>query len=179
MVMRQLNLFQELPRKAAFGGSLLKGKRKAARPFSRKKAMHVTFRRSDSYGELSLLGKQRRIHTLITELAMKHRIRAYDFCVNSNHIHLLLRSPLRVDFQNFLRECSIKIVWLMTKTKKGRRLLTPFWEARPWSRIVDWGRAFVAAKAYVFRNRLEASGVIAYDRSIRTSTLKMIRHLRT
>ena len=169
MVMKQLGLFKEQKREVEFGGSLLEGKRKGPRPFSRKKAMHVTFRRSDFYSTLSFFGKKSKIHSLVNSLANKHGIRIYDFSINSNHIHLLLKSPAKLLFQRFLSECSINIVWLMTGTRKGKRLLAPFWESRPWSRIVEWGRAFFALKAYVFRNRLEASGIIPYDRNINTS----------
>jgi len=160
-----------MKRVAEHGGDFQKGKRKTKRPFAKKKPMHVTLRRSNNYSNVSLLRKQRGIEKTIYDLAKKHQVHLYELAVNSNHIHLLLRGYYLRNFQNFLRDVSIKIVRLMTGTRKGRKLESSFWAARPWSRIVEWGRAFVAAKDYVFRNRLEASGMIPYDRTLKTCKL--------
>lgn len=131
--------------------------------------MHVTFRRSDSYSSLSPKSKQ--ITSLIRTLSKKHHIQLYDLSINSNHIHLLVRGKYLKGFQNFLREVSTKIVRLITETKKGKELTASFWASRPWSRIVEWGRAFNTARAYLLRNRLETSGVIPYDRAIKMRDL--------
>ncbi len=56
--MKQLLLSKEMKRKAEFGGRLLQGKRKTPRPFSKKKPMHITFKRSISHWRLSLVAKQ-------------------------------------------------------------------------------------------------------------------------
>jgi len=169
--MRQLTLCKEWKRQAEFGGELLRGKRKSRRPFAKKKAMHITFRRSWHYGNVSLVRQRKRIEEVIGGMARKHRVRLYELSVNSNHLHLLLGCVLRCSFQNFLRECSIRVVRVMTGAMKGSKLRKRFWESRPWSRIVEWGRAFSVAKDYVFRNRLEADGVIPYNRRVKTTAL--------
>ena len=104
--MKQLLLSKEMKRQAEFGGSLLKGKRKTARPFSKKKPMHITFQRSNSYRRLSLVAKQTAIVLLVKGLANKHGVKVYELSVNPNHIHFLLLSPAKKFFQNFLRQCS-------------------------------------------------------------------------
>jgi len=173
--MKQLLLSKEMKRQAEFGGSLLQGKRKTARPFSKKKPMHVTFRRSHSYRRVPLFAKQTAIVLLVKALARKHGVKVYELSVNSTHIHFLLLSPAKKFFQNFLRECSTKIVGLVTGAKKGQRLLAQFWESRPWSRLVEWGRAFEAVRDYVLRNRLETAGLVPYDRNIATKDILPFR----
>ena len=169
--MKQLLLSKEMKRQAEFGGSLLQGKRKTARPFSKRKPMHITFKRSNSYGRLSLVAKQTAIVLLVNALAKKHGVKVYELSVNPDHVHFLLLSPAKKLFQKFLRECSAKIVGLMTRAKKGQRLVARFWQCRPWSRLVEWGRAFTAVRDYILRNRLESAGVVPYDREVATKKI--------
>lgn len=167
--MKQLG-FKELRRQTEFGGDLLKGKRKGRRPFSRKSAIHVTFRTKAS---VFLPSERKMISVLVRKLAYKRQLRIYETSINSNHLHLLLRSPSRKLFQDFLRELSIKIVMGITGARKGKSLLSNFWNSRPWSRIVDWGRSFQNARNYVFRNQLETKYLIPYDRTVKTDRILM------
>lgn len=167
-LMKQPYLFKEFSRQAEFGGSLLSGKRKSRRHFSKKRPMHITFRTN---GDYTLFPKRNKIQNLVIVLAKKHGVRVYERSINSNHLHLLLRTAVKISLQNFLRELSIKIVCLVTGTRKGKRLTRRFWKFRPWSRIVEWGRAFQTVKKYIFRNRLETEGRIPYDRTIKTEKI--------
>ena len=133
--------------------------------------MHITFKRSHSYRRLSLVAKQTAIVLLVKALAKKHGVKVYELSVNRDHIHFLLLSPAKKLFQKFLRECSSKIVGLMTGAKKGQGLLARFWQCRPWSRLVEWGRALSAVKDYILRNQLETAGVVHYDRRITTKNI--------
>jgi len=37
-----------------------------------------------------------------------------------------------------------------------------FWDYRPWTRIVEWKKAYSIAKDYVIQNHLEAMGLVPY-----------------
>jgi len=165
--MKQQILFKELVRQAEFGGSLLKGKRKSRRPFSKDKPMHFTFRTS----HYRLTSKRVQIGRLIVKLGEKHGVRIYERSVNSNHLHILTQTPIKKCLQNFLRELSIKIVSLVAGARKGKNLLCSFWDSRPWSRIVEWGKAYQIVKNYIFRNRLETEALIPYNRKIKTAQI--------
>jgi REP element-mobilizing transposase RayT len=47
--------------------------------------------------------------------------------------------------------------------RKIRERENKFWQTRIYSRVVSWGREFMAVKKYVLQNTLEALGVIAYE----------------
>ncbi len=49
----------------------------------------------------------------------------------------------------------------VTGARKGR--VAQFWSRTAYTRLVEWGRAFLAARKYVVQNQLEAAGVIPYQ----------------
>jgi len=163
--MRQMVLDRSMKLETRYGGDLLRGKRKTARPISTKYAMHTTLRSDEAKGQLSLLlpKNARFIRHLVGSLATQYGVRVYELSVNSNHIHLLTRAMSREGFKSFLRVLAGMIAMKLTGAKKGNSLLKRFWASRPWSRIVSgWGRAFAIARNYVLQNQLEADGIIAY-----------------
>ncbi len=158
-------LHSSLKQKSYFGGELLIGKRKTVRPVSTKYSMHTTMHSSQARGVYSfLLPKNTRvIRETIFMVANRFGIQVYDFSINSNHLHLLTRARTRHGYQAFLRVLSATIVMKLTGGRKGNELTKSFWDVRPWSRIVAWGKAFFTVKNYVIRNQLESLGRIAYQ----------------
>ncbi len=144
-----------------FGGELLIGKRKVARPISTKHAMHTTLR-SETHRSFLLPKNAAVIRNCLVLNAKKFGIQIYEYSINSNHIHLLTRARSRHGFKAFLKALSGMIAMKLSGSKKGRSLKSRFWALRPWSRIVVWGRAFINAKNYVIRNQLESTGIIRY-----------------
>jgi hypothetical protein len=67
----------------------------------------------------------------------------------------------RKGFQTFLRVFCGKIAQRVTGAVKGSRQTGRFW-LLPYTRIVEWGRAFGVAKNYVERNEKEADGILSY-----------------
>ena len=67
---------------------------------------------------------------------------------------------------------SSKIALRIAGAKKGAKLLKKFWDHIPWSRIVEWGKAFFAARDYVEQNEMESHGVVRYKRRKRKSRSK-------
>ena len=102
------------------------------------------------------------IRTLIPALAQKYGLRLYETSQNSNHLHLLVKTRTRKGLKLFLIALSSKISMKVTGSRKGKPFGKKFFDSIPFSRIVPWGKAYRTAKAYVFKNILEASGEISY-----------------
>jgi REP element-mobilizing transposase RayT len=152
--MKQLTLFH-LPREVIFGGELLVGKRKTKRPLSTKHAIKTVIR-----GDVTQCGTfrayPRRITKMINHYAKKFDIRVYEFSINSNHLHLLIKISQLKDFGRFMRAlCGAMALEFNVK-----------WYHRPWTRIVGWGRAFKIARDYVIKNQKESAGEIRYGRKV-------------
>lgn len=80
----------------------------------------------------------------------------YGRCWNWNHVHIVVLAPTKENYQNWMRELSATI----TKTieEKNRTKLTKFFDHRPYSRIVSWGRDYENIKKYLHLNELELEG---------------------
>jgi REP element-mobilizing transposase RayT len=145
------------------GGELAKGRRKTARPFDSRRAMHVVLRSGVAGSSMpSLYGYRGYIGILVAELAHRFGVRVYEKSVNSNHIHLVTRGRDRAGFKRFLMALSGRIAQKVTGAKKGAPQPTKFWESIPWSRILEWGKAYITALRYAKQNALEAEGILAY-----------------
>lgn len=159
-----------------FGGSLLKNSNaKSARPLSTKHAMHVVLRSSKAKGDWSLrsLKNQKMVESTLKSLAKKYGLKIYEFANVGNHLHILLKLQNRRTFAPFMRALSGTIALKVTGANKLSALKEKFWDYRPWSRIVEWKKAYTIAKDYVIQNHLEAIGFIPYKpRKQRGSTLE-------
>ncbi len=166
---RQLSFFPNFKKTGAclkeFGGGLRPEKRKVARPFHPKLALHLVLKSSNAVGALSLLhpGHCKRVNVLITETAKKYRVRLFRFSNSGNHLHLLAKFPDRITLRGFLRELAGQIARLITRAKKTQP--ERFWSELPYSRIVDEGRSFLNTDSYVIRNQIEAELVLKRDLS--------------
>jgi REP element-mobilizing transposase RayT len=145
------------PDKSRFGGSLLKGNPKGRRPYHSGVALHVVLRSSRAKGPLSLHRRYKAIRRLICKQADTFGVKLYRVANSGNHIHLLLRpSAERKEFANFMRAISGLIARLILKAERGNKKGIKFWDARPFSRIVNWGKSFGICVRYVEKNILEA-----------------------
>ena len=145
------------------GGEYSKGKRKKQRPISIKKSMHIVMKSSKAKGSYSLraIHHKTKVEELIWRYAKRFHIKIYRFSVNFNHIHFVLKAKRREHLQNFLRTTAGLIACFILKAKKGIKK-GKFWNLLAFSRIVEWGKAFRIAMAYLLQNELEASGLIPY-----------------
>ena len=82
---------------------------------------------------------------------------------SSTLLHILLKLSNRFTFAPFLRALAGTIALKVTGANKLNALKEKFWDFIPWSRIVEWGRAFKSAKDYIFQNEMEACGARAYQ----------------
>lgn len=169
--------------KRFFGGALLHGRRKTLRPLSRKDSVHFVLRSEWAMGPDSFLAKRNyaSIEHIIKRFAKKFGVRIYQQSINSNHLHLLIRITNRTLYRAFIKAISGQIASHVmgqqsfklyaesrqqTKAGDGRNSLNEalesFWQFRPFSRLVHWGRDFKICTSYLKQNILEAFGFVKY-----------------
>jgi REP element-mobilizing transposase RayT len=147
------------------GGSHAKGKRKTKRPLDTKRPIHLVLSSKKAKGSLSFLSplNKNKVDRIVHEYAHRFGIRIYDYSNSGDHLHLQLKISSREQFQRYLRTITGVIARMILKAKKGIPK-GKFWSAPAFTRIADWGKGFKNLRKYIFRNVLEASGVIPYDR---------------
>jgi hypothetical protein len=128
------------------------------RPRSSTESMHVIFRSPHAKGAMNLRNHQLRIRKLIFKLAFRHGVRVYKFANVGNHIHLGLRLLCESAWKAYISGLTggiARIVGFKKSRSKPR-----FWESRPYTRIVHWGRAYQILKDYIALNEYEADGTL-------------------
>jgi REP element-mobilizing transposase RayT len=119
-------------------------------------------------GALSLLKKDQDIYNIIDKQSKKHGVKVYNYANGGNHLHLVLRPMSRRAFNGFIRSVSGLVARLVLNAERGRAklnskdLLKKFWDQRPFTRIIEWGRDFNSTSNYLLQNSLEAYGFIAF-----------------
>ncbi len=146
--------------KSYFGGSHLKGNARSKRPLSTKEALHLVLRSSKARGTLSFLSPKRakRIKDCVFRQARQKHLKIYRYANSGNHLHIILLPRTREAYRCFIRAISGLISRMTQECERGRPCgeKTPFWDKRPFSRIIAWGRDFKSVAQYVERNVLEA-----------------------
>jgi REP element-mobilizing transposase RayT len=160
---KSARILSEHARRVEHGGAVRVGKRKLARPFDPRRALHLTLRAERAKGNWSMLRFEnaKTIKTLTYKLARENRVRIYQYANSGNHLHLLMRAKDHGGFKRFLRILSALTARIVTGAKKGNPV-GKFWDGLAWSSIVNWGRQFFEVRYYVIRNELEAEGLIRY-----------------
>lgn len=161
---------------SAFGGTLLKKKKnRHARPLCTKRTIHLILKSSQAIGPNSFLASRntKRIQELCFETAAKYGIKIYEYGNAGNHLHLLIKLSNRYTYYAFIRNLTGTMV---KKIMGAGKLAKKFWDYRPFSRVVEWFKAYKIAKDYVLLNQLEGLGIIPYQpQRLRTITLPNLR----
>lgn len=145
-----------------FGGALLKGNPKLKRPISIKNASHLVLRSVLAQGPLSFLRKDGEIQQITKRQAKKFGVKIYRYANGGNHLHMIILPRSRQAFNSFIRSITGLIARLVLGAERGSAKNLQFWERRPFTRIVEWGRAYKQACDYLLQNTLEALGFIEY-----------------
>jgi REP element-mobilizing transposase RayT len=147
----------------SFGGAHLKNSHaKTARAIACKKPMHLVMRSSLAKGARSFLHRDRELRALFEKQAKLFGVRIYRFANAGNHLHLIVMPRSRMAFKNFLRAVSGLTARAVLGAERGSPHTESFWDQRPFTRILEWGRDFVNVKAYLLQNALEAIGFVPY-----------------
>lgn len=138
---------------------------KRSRPIATKQAIHLVMRSTLARGERSFLKRRRRLEALVRGRAAAEGIRVYDFANVGNHLHIVMRVPSHRAYKSYVRALSGLIARQILDAERGRAWKgtedhgSRFWDTRPYTRIVTWGRDYAQLKSYVELNRAEAAGV--------------------
>ncbi len=163
---QQLQLFSHKQLRF-FGGSLLKGNAKKARPISTKESLHLVLKSKYALGSKSMLQKKNALHInfLVRKQAQKFGVKIYEFVNVGNHLHLVIRVGNRQLYSSFIRSITGLIARHVMGAERGRSLDLPcesktskkFWEARPFTRLIAWGKDYLFVKKYMDKNRDQAA----------------------
>lgn len=145
--------FEGFKRKTVFGGQLLKGNARQARPIDSKLPLHLVLR---SHGRVSMRGPKLygRVHAIVEQITQKYGVTLYEWANVGNHLHFVIRVTKRQLWSAFIRELTGRIA--LAARSRGK-----FWIYKPFTRVVHgWRQAFRQVKDYVTLNRHEAEGGI-------------------
>ncbi len=149
--------------RAGFGGEKTRRSNPTgARPFSPRLPAHIILKSSLARGERSLFLRGRAIDRILNEEVARQGGKLHDGANSGNHLHLLVQFRRPESLRAFLRAISGRIARLVLGSKKGTRVLghnQKFWDARPWSRLVSWGRDFANVRRYALVNAHERMGM--------------------
>lgn len=144
-----------------FGGSTLKGNAREKRPFHKNMFTHLVMRSRLAVGEKSMLRSQNRrlLEGIVRNAGKLFSVKIERYVNVGNHLHILIKAPTKLSQSNFLRTISGRIVRHIMKVEKGKPgRFEKFWDSKPFTRLVSWGRAYRAVTHYLSLNSLEAIG---------------------
>lgn len=150
--------FLEVNAARGFGGGLQKSHPKIKRPVSRTRAMHLVVRSSHAKGDRSLLRKARRVVAIVMRQGKLSGVKLYRFANAGNHLHLIVRPESRESYNKFIRATLGLIAREILGAQKSCGRGLKFWDARPFTRVLEWGRDYSLCAKYVLLNTLEAIG---------------------
>ncbi len=156
-IVKQQNFyfFKKLPNEC--GGSQALNKRKSQRTLSGKVPIHLVLRSDKAKGVYSFVNHQMVLSKLITRLGKKHGVKIYAYAINWNHIHFVIRIFHRRNYNYWIRDLTGQIVQCISAKTKTR--LHEFFTARPYTRLINWGREFKTVMEYQILNKMEVFGL--------------------
>jgi putative transposase len=171
-----------LNNKSCYGGNLRNHRRKRiARRLSNKRFHHLVFKSNKDVNKASLRTPKTfsiSMH-VIKVYAKRFRIRIASHSIQKDHIHLLVRTNRKSNYQNFFRVVAGQIAQRVTDTYHCVKFKQNFWKFRPFTRIVRNRRAYYITKAYIRLNELEGRKVVPYQTSrLKKSTPKLWYYLK-
>lgn len=157
----QLSLFKKKILRQ-FGGALLKGNAKIARPLSTKEAVHLVLKSAQAIGTKSMLHTYNvsKIDEIIRTHARLCRIRIYHLVNVGNHLHLVIKLDDRKEFSKFIRVITGLIARHVLNAQRGAAAESSaaaheknqFWVARPFTRLIAWGKDYEHITRYMKKN---------------------------
>ncbi len=154
-----------LKEQRSFGGSKLKSHPKEQRAIPLDRPIHVVMRSKYATRGNSFRKKQRaeKIFAIIQRQCERFNVRLYEYGNGGDHLHMMLMPRSRRGYFGFIRAISGLIARLTLKAERNQAKGKKFWDARPFTRVVSWGRDFKQLKEYLVQNTLEAFGFIEYQ----------------
>lgn len=159
----------------AFGGDLSKGKRKVARPLATNRPIHLVLKSTRAKGQLSFLNHQSHLDRVLKSVSKKWGIVIRRTAWVGNHVHCIIEVGSRFQYRAWIRELTAGIVRTLSQrcrlrlNERGEMNrsslldsladLKSFFDHRPWTRIIEWGKDYRQALDYLTLNQMEAFGL--------------------
>ena len=128
------------------------------RPLATKEALHLVLRSDRARGPKSLLKYDSVVKAVISKLALRHGVRIYRIVNAGNHLHITLKLSKQFLWHGFISGITGGIAravgFKRDSAKQG------FWNSRPFTRVIAWGRDYNIVKDYQTLNQLEADGAV-------------------
>ncbi|MBL7714035.1 MAG: transposase [Bdellovibrionales bacterium] len=136
--------------------------------------------------------RAKRVRAIVERAAKIQGVKLYRYANSGNHMHLVVLARSRPAYQAFIRSISGLIARATLGAERGRAKDSKseqeksgkrarakpdnradanlnehpkparFWDARPFTRIIEWGRDYRRVCAYLMQNTLEALGFVPY-----------------
>lgn len=154
---RQQSFFNQKINKF-FGGSLLKSNPKTKRPISTGQAIHLVLKSQHAVGKHSMLHgyNAKKIESVILSQAKGWGIKIYHYVNVGNHLHLVIKLNNRRSFNPFIRAITGLIARHVLNAERGSSKEIQFWVARPFTRIISWGKDYLNINKYMNKNKGQA-----------------------
>ncbi len=146
----------KLDRRFSFGGPLLKGHARKARPISKNFPILVAFESTTLGGMTSLLANERWILALIHRLARRFEIQIHSLRVSSaKDLQILIRVRKRSQLSDFFRSLAGLIPRKMIEKRslRNKSWRGGFWKQRPFTWILHWDEQFKRVLADLRKRR--------------------------
>lgn len=162
------NKFQFFKASLASGGSLRTTRAgRKARALATKVPLHLVLKMNKGVARGGLRAPKRfaLIHQLVKKYRLHFDVKVEQISIQNDHIHMMIRSSRRSNYQGFFRVLAgqiaqqMKMKSLVTDTPKKES----FWKHRLWTRVISGGwRAVQTVRNYIQLNEKEAMGKIPY-----------------
>ena len=128
------------------------------RPVATKEAMHLVLRSDRARGPKSLLKYDHVVRTVIAKIAARHGVRVYSIANAGNHLHITLKLSKQFLWRGFISGITGGIARAVQHKRENPK--QGFWNSRPFTRAIAWGRDYNIVKDYHTLNQLEADGAV-------------------
>jgi hypothetical protein len=139
--------------KSYFGGEHLKHKRKSQRPLDFKKSTHLVLRLKPLLPSL-MNPRDKNLRKGFCKIADKYNIKVYQLIFNHTHLHAAILIPDRQAYVAFIKELTSKVVAYFSRITNIQ--FKKIFLNRPFTRIVEWGKAFRKLINYLMKNEKES-----------------------
>ena len=137
---------------------MLKSNPKAKRPISTAEAIHLVLKSQHATGKHSMLHSYnaKKIEAVIRSQAKFWGLKVYHYVNVGNHLHLVIKLNNRRSFNPFIRAITGLIARHVLNAERGSAKEVQFWVARPFTRIINWGKDYLNINKYMQKNKGQA-----------------------
>ena len=77
---------------------------------------------------------------MVHRIGKLNGVKVYRYANSGNHLHLIVSPRSRQAFRAYLQAISGIIARMTLNVERGKPLGIQFWDARPFTKIVEWGK---------------------------------------